>query len=106
MDAQLGQLRDEVAALEAERARVEASRRPAEAARSRLEDAEAFLDGLAQRVAALTQEERARVIRQLVPRMVVTPAEGRRARVSATYAFAPPPETYTWNCPASSSSLT
>jgi hypothetical protein len=106
MDAQLGQMRDELAALEAERRRVEAARSSAEAARLRLEDAEAFLDGLARRVAGLSREQQAQVIRQLVPRIVIMPGEGRKARVSETYAFAPPPETYTWNCPASSSSLT
>lgn len=106
LDAQLVQLRAELAALEAERARLEAARASSEAARGQLQDVEAFLDDLASRVYALSDEERAKVIRQLVPRVVVTPREDGRAGVSATYAFAPPAAVYTRNCPASSSSLT
>ena len=88
------------------RARAEGEGAEAEEARSRLDGAEALLDGLARRVGALAPEERARVVRQLVPRVVVELGEGRKERVFATYAFAPPPETYSRNCPASSSSLT
>ena len=106
MDAQLARLRAEIAALEAERAQADLARKAAESAAERLKDAEVFLNDLARRVSTLSDEERARIIRQLVPRVIVTPGEGRKALVSATYAFAPPPETYTWNCPASSNSLT
>ncbi|PYS93976.1 MAG: hypothetical protein DMF64_03025 [Acidobacteria bacterium] len=104
LDTQLVQLRAEVATLEAESARIGAAQAAARSARERLADVETFLESLAARVDALTDEERAQVVRQLVPRVVITPRADGRVKVAATYAFAPP--AYSWNCPASSVCLT
>ncbi|MCA1628177.1 MAG: hypothetical protein LC742_09470 [Acidobacteria bacterium] len=52
-----------------------------------------FARHLADRLDALTDEERVKIIRQLVPRLVVSPRGDGRVRVSATYAFAPPRHT-------------
>lgn len=104
LDIQLVQLRAEVAALEGEHARLRAAQTTERTARAQLEDAEAFLDGLADRLDALTDEERVQIIRQLVPRVIIAPRADGRVKVSATYAFAAPRQT--WNCPASNTSLT
>ncbi|HEX8161502.1 MAG TPA: hypothetical protein VF538_06495 [Pyrinomonadaceae bacterium] len=90
LDAQLRQLRAETAALEAERRRREEARRGAESAAERLRDAEAFLDELARRVGSLAEDGRAKIVRQLVPRVIISARDGGRVKVSATYAFAPP----------------
>jgi site-specific DNA recombinase len=90
LDAQLSQLRAETAALEGECLRLEEARRGAESAAERLQDAEEFLDGLARRVDCLAEADRAKIVRQLVPRVVVSPRGDGRVKVSATYAFAPP----------------
>ena len=90
MDAQLVTLRAEIAGLEQERTRRIDVARSAELARARLTDAEAFFDELAGRLEALSDEERATVVRQLVPRVLLVPRGDGRVKVSATYAFAPP----------------
>ncbi|HVF54727.1 MAG TPA: recombinase family protein [Pyrinomonadaceae bacterium] len=104
LDTQLVQVRAEMAVLEQERVRIEAAQKVADAARTRLADVETFLSDLAGRLETLSDAARANVMRQLVPRVVVTPREDGRVGVAATYAFSPPP--YTWNCPASSNCLT
>ena len=90
LDAQLAQLRAEVTALEQEQARLAGAQRAATAARARLVDAEVFFNELASRIDALSAEQRATVVRQLVPRVLLVPREDGRVSVTATYAFAPP----------------
>ena len=90
LDTQLVQLRAEVAGLEQERVRLEGATRAATVARARLADAEAFFDELSGRLGALSAEQRVQIVRQLVPRVLLTPRGDGRVRVSATYAFAPP----------------
>lgn len=46
--------------------------------------------GTAVEVDTLADEDRGKVVRQLVPRVVVSPRQDGRVKVSATYAFAPP----------------
>ncbi|MCA1632018.1 MAG: recombinase zinc beta ribbon domain-containing protein, partial [Acidobacteria bacterium] len=95
LDAQLAQLRAEVAALESERARSEGAARAASEVRSRLADAEAFFKELAGRIGELTDEQRARIVRQLVPRVLLKPRADGRVSAVATYLFAPPSITAT-----------
>lgn len=90
MDAQLVHLRAEIAGLEQERARRLEMARTVEQSRARLADAEAFFDELAGRLASLSDDERAAVVRQLVPRVLLVPRSDGRVKVSATYAFGPP----------------
>src|SRR5205085_3219855 len=90
LDAQLVPLRAEIGGLEQERTRRSETARSAEVARARLADAEAFFDELAGRLDSLSDDERAAVVRQLVPRVLLIPRGDGRVKVSATYAFAPP----------------
>lgn len=100
LDAQLMQLRTELAVLEGERARAESGRARADAAREQLRDAEKFLNELSRRVTDLTPEEMAAIVRRAVPRVVVKPRADGRKVVAATYRFSrpvilgtgPPPE--------------
>lgn len=55
-------------------------RKAAELVADKLKDAETFLGNLARRVSTPSDEERARVTRQLVPRVVVTPGGPEGAR--------------------------
>ena len=90
LDAQLVTLRAEIGGLEQERTRRGEAARTTELARTRLADAEAFFDELAGRLDSLSDEQRASVVRQLVPRVLLVPRKDGRVKVSATYAFAPP----------------
>lgn len=90
LDAQLLQLRGELAALESEQARIKSARAQTEATREQLRDAEAFLEELSRRVNNLTPEGMAAVVRRAVPRVVVKPRADGRKVVTATYRFAPP----------------
>lgn len=90
MDAQLLQLRGELAAIEGEQARIKSERAQTEAVREQLRDAESFLEELSRRVNDLTPEEMAAIVRRAVPRVVVKPRADGRKVVTATYRFAPP----------------
>jgi site-specific DNA recombinase len=90
LDAQLLQLRGELAALESEGARIKSARAQSEAMREHIRDAEAFLNELSRRVNDLTPEGMAAIVRRAVPRVVVKPRADGRKVVTATYRFAPP----------------
>ena len=90
LDAQLLQLRGELAALESEGARIKSAHAQTEAIREYIHDAEAFLNELSRRVNDLTPEGMAAIVRRAVPRVVVKPRADGRKLVTATYRFAPP----------------
>jgi site-specific DNA recombinase len=90
LDAQLIQLRGEVAALEVERAGVEYSWAQVEAAREQLRDAEGFLEELSRRLNELTREEMAAIVRRAVPRVTVSPRSDGRKVARAAYRFGSP----------------
>lgn len=90
LDTQLAQLRAGVTGLETERARLAEAQRNAATRHARLSDAEVFFTALAGRLDALTDAERAQVLRQLVPRALVSTRPDGRIAVAATYAVAAP----------------
>jgi hypothetical protein len=81
---------DEWKQSEEEASRLRSSDAALEDERARPADAEAFLGELARRVRDCTREERRDILRRAVPRVTITPLDGRRRLILAAYRLAPP----------------